>query len=60
MTMQLIILTYEDGNKLIKTLDQFHKAIYPVDSNLTRVWFKDGECVDCLETPEQMFEQVNK
>lgn len=60
MAIEFMLLTYEDGKKLLKQANQFKKAVYPVKGNLTRVWFCDGECLDCIETPEQIVEKMKE
>ena len=60
MAIEFMLLTYEDGKRLLKQANQFKKAVYPVKGNLTRVWFCDGECLDCIETPEQIAEKMKE
>ena len=60
MATEFMLLTYEDGKKLLKQANQFKKAVYPVEGNLTRVWFCDGESIDCIETPEQIIAKMKE
>ena len=56
----VLILTYNNakGMKLLKTADQFQKAVNLMDGG-SRVWFEDGECIDCVETIDQIAEALN-
>lgn len=60
MAIEFMLLTYKDGKKLLKQADKFEKAVYPVGENLTRVWFSDGEGIDCVETPEQIIAKMKE
>lgn len=54
-----IILTDKYGLQLLKDADLMTKAVYPIQDNLTRVWFSDGEGIECIETPKQILEKIN-
>lgn len=53
-----VILTYHDSDrKLMKQASEIKKVI-TLDNGYTRVWFHDGEGLDCKETPEQIAGQI--
>lgn len=59
-----IILLHDGyGNTIGKPKDHFKKLADPIElskGNIgTRVWFSDGECTDCIETPAQITEILN-
>ena len=60
MAIEFMILTYKDGKRLMKQADQFKKAVHPTEDGLTRVWFSDGEGIDCIETPEQILSKMKE
>ena len=59
-----IILLHDCYDHTIgKPKDLFKKLAGPIElSNNdigTRVWFSDGECIECIETPAQIAELLN-